>query len=101
MAMPITMGNIGLVAAVVIGIIILLGLRLVREYERAIVFTLGRYTRTSGPGVFWIFPLFENIRVVDIRTITVDIQQQETITRDSVTVQIYAVLWFRITNPRH
>jgi regulator of protease activity HflC (stomatin/prohibitin superfamily) len=80
-------------------LLILSGFRIVQEYERAIVFFVGRYWRTAGPGLYWIIPFFSTQRVIDIRTITVSIEPQETITRDSVTVKVNAVLWFRVTNP--
>jgi regulator of protease activity HflC (stomatin/prohibitin superfamily) len=75
------------------------GLRVVQEYERSIVFRLGRFSRIAGPGLYWIIPLFEWQRKVDIRTNTVSVEQQETITKDSVTVKVNAVLWYKIVNP--
>ena len=75
------------------------GLRIVQEYERAIVFRLGRVVRNLNPGLNWIIPGIEQMRKVDIRTMTVPIERQETITKDSVTVKIDAVLWYRIVSP--
>ncbi len=75
------------------------GLKVTQEYERAIVFRLGRFTRIAGPGLYWLFPLLEWQRKVDIRTVTVAVERQETITKDSVTVKIDAVVWYRIVNP--
>lgn len=75
------------------------GLRIAQEYERAIVFRLGRYSQVKGPGLYWNFPWLEWQRKVDIRTITVAVERQETITKDSVSVKIDAVLWYRIVNP--
>ena len=80
-------------------IILFAGFRVVQEYERSIVFRLGRFSRVAGPGLYWIIPLFEWQKKVDIRTITVSVERQETITKDSVTVKIDAVLWYKITNP--
>ena len=85
-----------------IGIIFLLflsGFRIAQEYQRAIVFRLGRFQSVKGPGLYWIIPFFERQQTVDIRTKTVDLEQQETITKDSVTIKVNAVLWFKITNP--
>jgi len=77
------------------------GLRIAREYERAVVFRLGRYTGLRGPGLFWLIPLgVENETRVDLRIVTEPIEQQETITRDSVTVKVNAVLWYRVENPQ-
>src|SRR5215218_2532496 len=80
-------------------LLMLSGLRIAQEYERAIVFRLGRFQSQRGPGLYWIIPLLERQRTIDIRTKTVDLEQQETITKDSVTIKVNAVLWFRVTNP--
>ncbi|MCB9134180.1 MAG: slipin family protein [Anaerolineales bacterium] len=75
------------------------GLRVAQEYERAIVFRLGRYSRVKGPGLYWNIPWLEWQKKVDIRTMTVAVERQETITKDSVSVKIDAVLWYRIISP--
>src|SRR6202166_3525084 len=80
-------------------VIALSGLRVAQEYERGVVFRLGRYQGLRGPGLYWIIPLgVERSVRVDIRTRTVSAEQQETITRDSVTVKVNAVLWYRIVD---
>jgi regulator of protease activity HflC (stomatin/prohibitin superfamily) len=80
-------------------LILLSGLRVAQEYERGVVFRLGRFKGLRGPGLYWIIPLnIERSVTVDIRTRTVSAEQQETITRDSVTVKVNAVLWYRITD---
>jgi regulator of protease activity HflC (stomatin/prohibitin superfamily) len=79
-------------------VILLSGFRIAQEYQRAVVFRLGRFKSIKGPGLYWIIPLIEQQQRVDIRTKTVDLEQQETITKDSVTVKVNAVLWFRIIN---
>src|ERR1700684_4361003 len=86
--------------AVVVAIILCLsGLRVAQEYQRGVVFRLGRYVGLRGPGLYWIIPLgIERVVTVDIRTRTVSAEQQETITRDSVTVKLNAVLWYRIVD---
>src|ERR1700676_285499 len=77
------------------------GLRIAREYQRAVVFRLGRYNALRGPGLFWLIPLgIENETRNDLRVVTNPIEQQETITRDSVTVKVNAVLWFRVEDPQ-
>jgi len=87
------------VLAVVVGIF-LSGLRIAREYQRAVVFRLGRYQGLRGPGLFWLVPLgIENETRIDLRVITNPIEQQETITRDSVTVKVNAVLWYKVQDP--
>ncbi len=79
--------------------ILLSGIRIAQEYQRAIVFRLGRFQSIRGPGLYWLIPLIEREQRVDIRTKTVDLEQQETITKDSVTIKVNAVLWFKIVNP--
>src|ERR1700684_2052717 len=86
---------------VIVGIVViaLSGLRVAQEYERGVVFRLGRYMGLKGPGLYWIIPLgVERSVRVDIRTRTVSAEQQETITRDSVTIKVNAVLWYRIVD---
>ena len=86
---------------VVVGIVViaLTGFRVAQEYERGVVFRLGRYKGLRGPGLYWIIPLnIERAVRVDIRTRTVSAEQQETITRDSVTIKVNAVLWYRIVD---
>ncbi len=80
-------------------LIAIFGFRVAREYERGVVFRLGRYRATRGPGLYWIVPLIDSQRKIDLRTITVEIESQEAITRDSVTVKVNAVLYYRIVNP--
>src|ERR1700693_723427 len=89
------------VAALVVLLVLLSGLRIAREYQRAVVFRLGRYNASRGPGLFWLIPLgIENETRIDLRIVTNPIEQQETITRDSVTVKVNAVLWFRVSDPQ-
>ncbi|MEW6620327.1 MAG: slipin family protein [bacterium] len=93
------MGHISLV---VIGFAIVLligGIKVLREYERAVVFRLGRLVGDRGPGIIYIIPLFEQWNKVDLRTVTMDIPPQEVITRDNVTVRVNAVCYFRVLNP--
>jgi len=90
---------IGIVILVVV-LLLLSGFRIAREYERGVVFRFGRYTGLRGPGIFWLIPFgVENETRIDLRVVTAPIEQQETITRDSVTVKVNAVLWYRVTDP--
>ena len=75
------------------------GLRIDREYERGVIFRLGRLSDLRGPGLYWIVPGVDQKAKVDIRTKTVDIEPQETVTADSVTIRVSAVLYYRITDP--
>lgn len=90
-----------IVLFLVLTFIFLSGFRIAREYQRAVVFRLGRYTGLRGPGLFWLIPLgVENETRVDLRIVTKPIEQQETITRDSVTVKVNAVLWYKVEDPK-
>lgn len=76
----------------------IIGLRLVNQYERGVVLTLGKYTSTRRPGLNWLFAGVQRITKVDMRIATVDIPQQEVITKDNVTVGINAVVYFKVNN---
>ncbi|MFL5745043.1 MAG: SPFH domain-containing protein [Niastella sp.] len=82
-------------------VLILSGVRIAQEYQRAIVFRLGRFQSVKGPGLYWLIPLIERQQKVDIRTKTVTLEQQETITKDSVTIKVNAVLWYQIIDPKN
>src|ERR1700680_1411743 len=74
--------NLTGVAALVVLLVLLSGLRIAREYQRAVVFRLGRYTGLRGPGLFWLIPLgIENVTRIDLRVVTATIEQEETIPR--------------------
>jgi regulator of protease activity HflC (stomatin/prohibitin superfamily) len=89
-----------LVFVAVVAAILLSGFRIAQEYERGVVFRLGRYLDLRGPGLYWIIPLgIDRSWIIDTRTRTVSAEQQETITRDSVTVKLNAVLWYRVIDP--
>jgi len=83
----------------IIVVVILAGFRIANEYERGVVFRLGRFRGIKGPGLYWIIPLIEWQRKIDIRIRTVTVERQETITKDSVTVKVDAVLWYRVDDP--
>lgn len=80
--------------------IILAGLRIAYQYERAVIFRLGKYARTSGPGLYLIIPLIEWQSLIDVRTMTTAVEQQEAITRDNVPIKINTVIWRRIVDPK-
>ena len=76
------------------------GLRVAYQFQRAVVFRLGRMQGIKGPGLYWLIPFgIDTQRKVDIRTQTIDIESQESITKDSVTVKVNAVVWLKITDP--
>ena len=74
-------------------------LRILREYERAVVFRLGRYVGTRGPGLIFLVPFIERMVKVSLRTIAMDVQPQDVITKDNVSVRVNAVLYFRVMEP--
>ncbi|TKR58455.1 hypothetical protein L596_029897 [Steinernema carpocapsae] len=80
---------------------ILFCLKVAKEYERAVVFRLGRLTRkgTKGPGMFFIMPCIDTYKMVDLRVLSFDVPPQEILSRDSVTVTVEAVIYFKIANP--
>ncbi len=73
--------------------------KIVSEYERGVIFRLGRLQGGRGPGLFIILPIIERMVLVDLRTVTMDVPSQECITSDNVTVKVNAVIYFRVTNP--
>ncbi len=82
-----------------IALILFSGLHILSEYERAVVFRLGRLNPYRGPGVTFIFPIIERMVRIDLRTITLEIPAQDVITHDNVTVKVSAVLYFRVVDP--
>lgn len=75
------------------------GIKVDREYERGVIFRLGRLKALRGPGMYWVMPIVEQKSQVDIRTKTVNIETQETITADGVTIKVNAVLYYRLLDP--
>ena len=97
---------IGYEAFGAVGIILILVLVLAsttfgvnQEYERAVLFRLGRLGSTKGPGWYWLIPIIDRVQKIDLRTVTIQLETQETITRDGVAVRANAVLWFRAVDP--
>ncbi len=89
-------------ALVALGLILALifsALRVLREYERAVVFRLGRLIGVKGPGLFLLVPVIDRMVKVSLRIITMDVPPQDVITRDNVSIKVNAVLYFRVVNP--
>jgi regulator of protease activity HflC (stomatin/prohibitin superfamily) len=84
---------------VVVAMLVMAAIKIVQEYERGVIFRLGRLVGARGPGLFFIIPGLESMRRVDLRIVTLDVPAQETITRDNVTVKVNAVVYFRVVNP--
>jgi regulator of protease activity HflC (stomatin/prohibitin superfamily) len=75
------------------------GIKILKEYERAVIFRLGRLVASRGPGIIYVIPLIERMQRVELRTITMDVPPQDVITRDNVSVKVSAVLYFRVIDP--
>ncbi len=90
--------GIGIVLVIAM-LFVLSGLKVLNEYERSVVFRLGRLSPYRGPGVIFIVPILERQVRIDLRTITLEIPPQDVITRDNVTVKVSAVLYFRVIDP--
>ena len=83
----------------VVGILIT-AIRVVKEYERAVIFRIGKVQDgAKGPGIFFLYPVIDKMEKVDLRTITLDVPAQEAITQDNVTVRVNAVVYFRVIDP--
>ncbi len=91
--------NIFVTVLVIGGILLVSGIKIMKEYERAVVFRLGRMVDPRGPGIIYVIPLIERMLRVDLRTITMDVPPQDVITRDNVSVKVNAVLLFRVLDP--
>jgi regulator of protease activity HflC (stomatin/prohibitin superfamily) len=87
-------------AAVLFISIVSAAVKVVQEYERGVIFRLGRLVGAKGPGLFFIIPVLDRMVRVDLRTVTLDIPSQEAITRDNVTVRVNAVAYFRVLDPQ-
>lgn len=92
-----------LLAIVIVAVLVVLAsaFRVLREYERAVVFLLGRFQRVKGPGLIIIVPIIQSMVRVDLRTIVMDVPSQDLITRDNVSVKVNAVLYFKVLDPDH
>ncbi len=88
-----------IVVLILLLIILPLTIKVVQEYERGVIFRLGRLTGSKGPGLFFIIPFIDRMVRVDLRVVTLDVQPQDVITKDNVTVKVNAVVYFRVVDP--
>jgi len=89
----------GLIIIVFVALAIISGVKILKEYERAVIFRLGRMVGARGPGLTYVIPGVEKMVRMDLRTVTMDIPPQDVITRDNVSVKVNAVLYFRVLEP--
>ncbi|HET8842763.1 MAG TPA: SPFH domain-containing protein [Ktedonobacteraceae bacterium] len=95
---PFLLGVLGAIVLLLV-ILALSALRVVQQYERGIIFVLGRLTRAKGPGLFLVPPFISRMSKVDLRIVTLTVPPQEVITRDNVTLRVTAVLYFSAVDP--
>ena len=80
-------------------VLFLAGIKILNEYQRGVLLTLGRYTGTKGPGLIYVWPVIQKMFRVDLRTVVMDVPPQDVISRDNVTVKVNAVVYFRVVDP--
>ncbi|MDP3047519.1 MAG: SPFH domain-containing protein [Chloroflexota bacterium] len=93
------LGSFGFIAVLLVLSMAGAAVKVVQEYERGVIFRLGRLVGARGPGLFFIIPIVDRMVRVDLRTVTMDVPGQEVITRDNVTIKVDAVVYFRVVNP--
>jgi regulator of protease activity HflC (stomatin/prohibitin superfamily) len=92
--------NFGAIATVLlISVLAISGIKVLKEYERAVIFRLGRLVRARGPGITYVIPFVEKMMRVELRTVTMNVPPQDVITRDNVSIKVSAVLYFRVIDP--
>jgi regulator of protease activity HflC (stomatin/prohibitin superfamily) len=92
------LGVIGTALAIAL-MLLIGGVKIIREYERGVILRLGRLAGSRGPGIIYVIPVLEQMYKIDLRTITLDVPSQDVITRDNVSVKVSAVLYFRVIDP--
>lgn len=95
-------GSAASVVLTIVGFVIVLliaSIRILREYERGVIFFLGRFQRVKGPGMIIVVPIIQQMVRVDLRTIVMDVPTQDVISRDNVSVKVNAVIYFRVVDP--
>ncbi len=93
------MPTFAIVVVVIIVAFIFMALRVLREYERGVMFSLGRFTGVKGPGVIFVWPIIQQMTKVDLRVVVLQVPKQDVILRDNVSVKVSAVVYFRIVDP--
>jgi len=92
--------NFGAGAFLLAVILVVWSVRVLREYQRGVVFQLGRFWKVKGPGLFFLIPMVQQMVKVDLRTVVLDVPPQDVITRDNVSVKVNAVVYFRVVDPQ-
>ena len=84
---------------VIVVVLLISGIKILKEYERAVIFRLGRMVDPRGPGIAYVIPLIEKMSRMDLRVVTLDVPPQDVITRDNVSIKVNALLYFRVLDP--
>src|SRR5258705_8491403 len=88
------------IPVIILAVIILpQAIRILREYERGVIFRLGKLLGAKGPGVIWLWPIVDKMVKMDLRVVTIDVARQEVMTRDNVPATVDAVVYFRVVDP--
>src|SRR5262249_32603876 len=90
-----------LLALGVIVLFVFLAVSILQEYERAVVFRLGRFQKVKGPGLIFLIPIVDRMVKISLREVVMDVPPQDVITRDNVSVKVNAVIYFRVVHPEH
>lgn len=93
-------GPITIIFVVIVLLLLLSMFRILLEYERAVIFTLGRFWKIKGPGLIIVIPIIQQMVRVDLRTVVMDVPSQDVISRDNVTIRVNAVVYFRVVDPQ-
>jgi regulator of protease activity HflC (stomatin/prohibitin superfamily) len=92
--------NLATIISLLVAFIILAqAVKIVREYERVVIFRLGRFSGVKGPGIFFIIPVIDRVMLLDLRVFTIDVAKQVVITKDNVSVEVDAVIYYRVVDP--
>jgi regulator of protease activity HflC (stomatin/prohibitin superfamily) len=89
----------GIAILILVIVLVFSSLKVLNEYERGVMFTLGRFSGVKGPGVIFVWPAIQRMRKVDLRVIVLSVPKQDVITRDNVSVKVNAVVYFRVVDP--
>ena len=90
---------LGYIVSGFLALLVLWAIRILREYERGVIFTLGRFWKVKGPGLIIVIPVIQQMVRVDLRTVVMDVPEQDVISRDNVSVKVNAVIYFRVIDP--
>ena len=92
--------NIAMTVIIIVVLLVMINaIKILREYQRGVIFTLGRFTKVKGPGLIFVIPILQQMVRVDLRVVTMDVPGQDVISRDNVSVKVNAVLYFRVVAP--